>query len=362
VSKEITRRSLLALWPASFAVADVRAKKTNPLPRAGEFVRYLDPATETIVVRLTNPATTSALPAPTNRFVSMKDSSLFFSSDRTGRMCPFRTGLRTGLAQQVAETSALEPESLCLDQTGRLLYLVDQQILKEVTLATKKMRSIADDVQAFGILGGGEFAVVRRGRLELLNAGPPSLAEEVGAFCLVRPGGKGCLFLREISTDQREFWYAPFPGDAAGGKPALLAKGCISNPFWSPDGRSVLFLREMPNAGGVITSEIHEAILESGTEQRITLTSQFGAFAPNGDATVFVGASRSKAQPTVILLLRAVQREMTLCEHRAKQPGLVSPVFSPDSRRVYFQSDRDGKPALYSVNVESLVEPTVSAV
>ncbi len=73
---------------------------------------------------------------------------------------------------------------------------------------------------------------------------------------------------------------------------------------------------------------------------------------------MFVGASRSKAQPTVILLLRSPQRELTLCEHRASHPVSVSPAFSPDSRRVYFQSDHQGKSALYSVNVELLVEPT----
>jgi oligogalacturonide lyase len=53
-----------------------------------------------------------------------------------------------------------------------------------------------------------------------------------------------------------------------------------------------------------------------------------------------------------------VHRELTLCEHRASNPSAVSPVFSPDSRRVYFQSDHEGKSALYSVNVEKLVEPT----
>jgi oligogalacturonide lyase len=77
---------------------------------------------------------------------------------------------------------------------------------------------------------------------------------------------------------------------------------------------------------------------------------------------MFVGASRSKAQPTIILLIRSVKRELTLCEHRASDPGSVHPVFSPDSRRVYFQSDHQGKSALYSVNVELLVEPTASAV
>jgi oligogalacturonide lyase len=75
---------------------------------------------------------------------------------------------------------------------------------------------------------------------------------------------------------------------------------------------------------------------------------------------VFVGSSRSKAQPNVVLLLRSAKREMTICEHHASDAASVGPVFAPDSRRVYFESDREGKPALYSVNVELLVEPTQS--
>jgi len=51
-------------------------------------------------------------------------------------------------------------------------------------------------------------------------------------------------------------------------------------------------------------------------------------------------------------------REFTLCEHKASNPETVAPVFSPDSQRVLFQSDRDGHPAIYSVHVDKLVEPT----
>ena len=50
---------------------------------------------------------------------------------------------------------------------------------------------------------------------------------------------------------------------------------------------------------------------------------------------------------------------MTLCQHHASRPASVSPVFSPDARRVYFQSDEEGKEAIYSVNVELLVEPNL---
>ena len=53
-----------------------------------------------------------------------------------------------------------------------------------------------------------------------------------------------------------------------------------------------------------------------------------------------------------------MRRELTLCEHRAKDPRTVSPIFSPNSQRVFFQSDRDGKMAIYSMVVDRLVEST----
>jgi oligogalacturonide lyase len=37
-------------------------------------------------------------------------------------------------------------------------------------------------------------------------------------------------------------------------------------------------------------------------------------------------------------------------------------VFAPDSQRIYFQSDRDGHPAIYCVHAEKLVEKTATTV
>ena len=56
--------------------------------------------------------------------------------------------------------------------------------------------------------------------------------------------------------------------------------------------------------------------------------------------------------------VRAAHSERTLCEHKASNPEWVAPVFSPDSQRIYFQSDRHGKPALYEVRVGRFVEET----
>jgi oligogalacturonide lyase len=87
-------------------------------------------------------------------------------------------------------------------------------------------------------------------------------------------------------------------------------------------------------------------------------TSQFASFSANADGSVIVGASGSKAQPFVLLLVRSVKRELTICEHRASNAASVRPRFTPDSQRVYYQSDREGKPAVYGMAVDKLVEKT----
>jgi hypothetical protein len=363
VEQGITRRAVLALMPGSVAVASAdQRKKSRPLPAIGEFVRFADPTTETPVVRLTNPASTSILPAPTNRFVSVKERFLVFSSDRNGKLKPFRADLRTGVVTALAGAAELDPRSLCLDHRERVLHFLDGGQLRAVNLRTRHEESpIAADISAFSIAyvrgsGPSEFWVTRHGRLEYLRGGTASpVAENVSGECLCRPGRNGCLFIRDLNPEEREIWYVGVALPRA--KPVLLASGRVSNPVWSADGESVFLLRDVLKNGTYI-SEIHGLIPESGTEKCVAPTSQFAAFAPNGDDSVFVGASRSKAQPNIILLLRSVQREFTLCEHRSSHPAAVVPAFSPDSRRVYFQSDHQGKSAIYSVNVELLVEPT----
>jgi Tol biopolymer transport system component len=363
VKKGITRRAVLALVPGipAAAAADLN-KKSKPLPAVGEFVRFADPTTETPVVRLTSPANTSVLPAPTNRFVSLRERFLVFSSDRSGRLKPYRVDLRTGLVTAMADATSLDPRSPCLDRRERVLYFLDGGRLRTVNLRNRHEESpVAENVTAFSpVTDSGsehsEFWVIRNHQLEYLGRdGAHPIIENVSGECLSRPGHRACLFTREQKPEEREIWYAE--AGTAGAKPVLLASGRLSNPVWSADGGSVFLLRDVAK-NGTYFSEIHELIPESRVEKCVAPTSQFAAFSPNGDDSVFVGASRSKAQPNIILLLRTVRREFTLCEHRASHPAAVVPVFSPDSRRVYFQSDHQGKPAIYSVNVELLVEPT----
>ncbi len=352
---------MLAGLPGTLLASVVSNKKGKPLPRVGEFFRFLDPITETPVVRLTSLQSNSFLPASTNSFISVKERFLIFSSDRGGTLAPFKLDLRNGLLTQLARPRKLEPKSLCLNQKRTALYLLDGDSLQEITLANHKLRVLTEGVSSFCELARDsgpdpKLLIVRQGRLETWPAGSAPLAENVESFCLTRPGDRGCFFQRNTTPEDREFWYTPLPASEAG-SPVLLARGKVSNPVWMPNGQSLLFLRDVARSNGAV-SEIHAINPETRSEQRVATTTQFAAFSPNGDASVFVGASRSKAQPTVLLLLAAVQREFTLCEHRASHPAAVSPVFSPDSKRVYFQTDHEGKSALYSVNVEALIEPT----
>ena len=333
-------------------------KLKSSLPAGvGEFIRYSDPVTENTLVRLTSPTTASLLPDPTNRFVSLKGRFLIFSSDRNGHFNPFRADLRTGALSQIADTQSLRPESLCLDQQDRFVRFIEGDRLVEMNLLGRKTRVLADGVSAFSeVREPSGFVIVRRKRLEYLSRSGPVLAENVSDWCLVDPGGAACLFGRELSPSDKELWYVSLEANGTK-KPVKLASGNISNARWSPTGRSVLFLRNS-SANGAVISDIREVSLDSAAETEVAKTSQFADFNCNDDATVFVGASRSKAQPNIILLLRSGGRELTLCEHRAHEPRAVTPAFSPDNRRIFFQSDRDGKTALYSMNVEAIVEPS----
>ncbi len=114
-----------------------------------------------------------------------------------------------------------------------------------------------------------------------------------------------------------------------------------------------------PESGKQLNN-IREFDPDANEDRRVADTSQYVHFGRNADASVFAGASSSKASPYILLLVRSVKRELALCEHRASDPTQVAPIFSPNSQRVFFHSDRHGKTAIYSVRVERLVEETDS--
>jgi oligogalacturonide lyase len=164
-----------------------------------------------------------------------------------------------------------------------------------------------------------------------------------------RPRRAGFLYRRGAN----ELWLANFDGQR--NYRLKIAGAPFSYAQWTAEGRSILYLSKPARPA---LAEIREFTPDSNEDKLVTKTSQYAAFSRNADATVFVGASGSKASPYLFLLIRAVQRELAIAEHKASDPTTCMPVFSPNSHRVFFETDRDGRRCLYSMIVDKLVEET----
>ena len=169
------------------------------------------------------------------------------------------------------------------------------------------------------------------------------IARPMRAQILYRQGGEALWMVNSDGTQNRKLKLAP---------------GGIGTPNWSSDGKTILYLNFPEDRTQL--NNLREFTPDTGADKLIGKTSQFAAFGANRDASVFVGASRNTS-PAVLLLLRAGHSERTMAEHKASNAEAVAPLFSPDSQRIYFQSDRHGKPAIYSMHVEKLVEKTDAA-
>jgi oligogalacturonide lyase len=356
-----SRRWFLATLPGVCAAASAGKGAITPSPAT----RYADPATDLPVLRLTDPQHSSRLPAHYGRAISKKANSLLYASDLSGRVEAYRLDLKNGQARQLTDAENLDASSLTLVADERAFCYLDGGRLFSSSLGSLRPREVYRPTNGFeagsamSITEDGLFAAVieRKGtrhRLQLVrmmdgSASTLAEADEEMLDPVPRPRRAAALYRRAGGL-----WLANFDGKQ--NYRLRAAEGECGTANWSPDGRSVLYLN--------IPADPHRLrnIREFTPDKAVADTTQFAAFERNADASVFVGASGSKASPFVLLLVRAVKREFTLCEHRASDPAMVSPVFSPNSQQVFFTSDRDGKPAIYSMQVDKLVEKTEESV
>ena len=364
MSHRWSRRSVLA---SSLLAVRAFADQTNG-PKGQVFEsdwrRYPDPATELDVFRLTDPSYTSTLPAYTNRVISRNSAFLLFCCDRSGSPQAFRMDLKTGETRQLTDAADLDGASLNLLPdgrsfcyfAGRTLHLANMSNLRSrevYTLADGWERSpgvcvAADSAHVLFIERSGARSRLRsvalaQGAARTILETPLTITDP-----LERPL-RGQILYRE--TD-KGLWLVG--SDGRQNRQLKLAAGTTGPANWAPDGRTLLYLnfpedRKQLNA-------IREYSPDEDTDKLVSPTSQYVQFGFNRDTSVFVGASRNAASPVILLLLRITRRERTLCEHKASHPETVAPMFAPDAQRIYFQSDRHGKPALYSMHVERLVE------
>jgi oligogalacturonide lyase len=352
----LTRRALLT---ATGAIIATRAQTGSAVPP--EFKHYADAATEIPVWRLTDPAHTSMLPAWHLSAALRRGHALLYSNDRTGQMQVYRMDLKSGESHQLTGGDPVNASAIALLPGDReFAYLAGRSLAVQIVKPTRP-REVYRTPDGFEPTDGltvshdGAFAVIAekgaakwRLRKVLLNRGTTGgemIVESTEDIRdpMARPGSNDVLY-RQNGNELRL---------APGGRLLVTTSGPA---IWSPDGASILYLNiptDLAQPNSIRTFDVG-----TGKDSLVSNTSRFVSFGRNADASVFVGASASKASPAVLLLLRSVRRELTLCEHRASNPALVMPRFTPDSQRVLFQSDKNGHMAIYAVNVERFVEQT----
>jgi oligogalacturonide lyase len=360
-----SRRSLLtsSLVAAHAIAADLPGARGAQFE--SEWKRYADPATELDVYRLTEPAYSSTLPAYYNRVISRNSGFLVFCCDRAGFPAAFRMDLRGGETRQLTERKDLDGSTLNLLPDNRSFCYFAERTLYVTNLTTLRDREVYTIPEGWergtGLTVGtdghalfperkGEGSRLRSVPLTPAPGAPRTILEAPFAIAdpIERPV-RGQILYRD--ADQR-LWIA----DNDGRRPRQLktAMGRIGPANWVSDGHSVLYLN-FPDDRTKLNA-IREYTPDDDGDKLVAPTSQYVQFGFNRDTSVFVGASRNAASPVILIMLRVTRRERTLCEHKASHPEMVAPMFAPDAQRIYFQSDRHGKPALYALHVERLVE------
>ncbi len=333
-----------------------------------EWKRYADPATELEVVRLTDPGFSSGMTVPHLRqFTRRGDSLLYwserYSADSPGARQAFLLDLKRGESRQLTQAAALDPFSLSLSPDERSFVFFDGRSLQESLLTNGRPREIhvvPENAVRTGLTIAADGAVLfverENGKsriVSVLRQQSRSIAdsdEEIEEL-MARPRHADILY-----RTQGENPFRLMNGDGSGKRQLKPEPGQTGSALWIPSGRTFIYLHIPDDRKELIT--LRENAPDEGTDKLLAKTSQFISASPNADASVFTGASRSRANAYVLILLRVARRELTLCEHRASDPAMVKPVFSPDSQSVLFVSDRHGKPALYQVRVGRFVEET----
>jgi oligogalacturonide lyase len=357
------RRAFLAM---GLGAACLRADGQKGAAFPAAWKKYSDPTTDFDVFRLTDREYACTMPAAYNRSISRNSGWMLFCGERSGKAQAYRLDLKNGEGKQLTEVDGLDGASLTLTPdnrnfcffAGRSLYLSNVSTLRERELYRVPegwerclgMSVGPDGTHATFAERSGEKS---RLRMAPLLQGPARTVVEapfpiydpihrpMRAQILYRQGDRGLWLVNSDGQQNRQLKTAP---------------GRIGTANWSPDGKTILYLNYPEDATQLRT--IRELTPDTNTDKLLAKTSQFAAFGFNRDSSVFVGSSSNAASPTVLLLLRITKRELTLCEHKASHPEQTCPIFSPDSQRIYFQSDREGKNAIYCVHVEKLVEKT----
>ncbi|MCC7342374.1 MAG: PD40 domain-containing protein [Bryobacterales bacterium] len=327
---------------------------------------FVDPATEYQVTRWTEDTADAHLPIDPNRAQPAGDGQLLYASNRSGSWQPYLLDLKRGGSQQTAEARELRPRSLAMLRDGRDVMYLDGDAVIRNEIRRGRTRELYRSPD--GWHSTGQLLLAQDDRV----AAVMERRGEVTRIVFVDPGsGKSRQVLQAEGGGLQPLGFHQRFGLLllnTQHKPSLVGvpnapvlpefpKGEVLQARWDRTGHILMYLiRRQEN--GVERYQLMEYNLDEGTHRLIANTTKFATFSANADGSVFVGASSSKAQPLLLLLLRVTRREFSLMEHQSSAPASVNPFFSGDSQTLYFESDRLGKSCVFSVNIRGLVEKT----
>jgi oligogalacturonide lyase len=318
------------------------------------------------VYRLTDPAYSSTMPAYYNRAIARSSGWMLFCCDRGGSPQAFHMDLKNGETRQLTEAEELDGASISLLPDNRSFCYFAGRSLHLANLAMPRERKLYEIPEGWergtGMSVGPDgthatfaercgqswrlrMVALTQGATRTVLEAPVEMSDPIARF------RRAQILYRQADE---ALWLVD--SDGKQNRRLKLAAGRVGPANWAPDGKTVLYLN-IPEDRTQLNA-IREYTPDTDSDKLVAKTSQFAHFGFNHDTSVFVGASRNTASPDVLILLRVTRRELTLCEHKASRPETVAPLFAPDSQRIYFQSDREGRPAIYCVHAEKLVEKT----
>ena len=361
-SGSCTRRSLLV---AALAARRVHAQSAKGVVFPADAERYPDPLTELAVNRLTTPEYATSMTAYFNRGIARNSAWMLCSCDRPGSPQAFHLDLKSGGMKLLTEATGLLPASLSLTPDNHSFCYIAAGSLWLCALGNLRARELYQAGEGWELDGGMSVGPDGTHATLVERRGPASRIRKVplrggDARTVIEIPVLASNPIHRPMRAQILYRHAPdalslVNSDGSQNRKLKIAPGGVGAPNWSPDGKTILYLNFPEDRRQLFN--LREFNPDTGADKMIAKTSQYASFGANRDASVFVGAS-SNSSPDVLLLVRSSRSERTMCEHKASDPAAVAPLFSPDSQRIYFQSDRHGKSAIYSMDVERLVEKT----
>jgi oligogalacturonide lyase len=361
----LSRRAVLFGFPA---LRTVRAagKGQQFAPQAK---RYADPLTEREVWRLTPVSHPHFLPHACQRFTAAKNGFALVAGRRDEETHGFRLELPSGRMTQLTQGPGVAGFSLCLAPDERSFFYLQSGTLKQMGLRTLREREIYRAEEGWRLTGDlgvsvdGRFAAVvetreavHRLRIVETLKGKSWIVTEDRAPILrpqLRPRRDQVLFAQ---PDPPRLWLVNLDGKQKQPLRPRQQDEEIGPCCWTADGRSIDYAHYLNRKATVRTYNP-----DTREETVLGRCTQFWGLMGNADNSAIVGESRSPAGPNIYVLFPLTDREITVCEHassRTSEEVLPRPAFSPDSQWIYFNSDREGVPAVYRAGVADWVEKT----